>query len=227
MVTQHRLVMEVQLGRFLLRTERVHHRNHVRHDNRPENLKLYATQADHQREHWAAKGRRDPALIERVRQVAADPTIPMADLLISYSSLAQICRENGIRWLSRGNRGRAAGLSEATARAALQGRSPAEAAKLLKLHPMTLYNRFGHLMNKRTTPGFLDQHMPEVLRLRRVERVSSAEIGAKFDVSEACVRKSIQRWSRQGAIPGVSDARELPRSRPGPKPKRKRLGMAW
>ena len=227
MVMQHRLVMESSLGRFLDRQERVHHRNHVRNDNRIENLHLYATQADHQRDHWAGKGRRDPVLIERVRQVAADPSIPMSDLGISYGSMAQICRENDIKWLSRGYRGRVAGLSDETARGALQGRTAAEAAKILKVHPMTLYNRFSHIMNKRTTPGFLDQHMAKVLRLRRIERMSSADIGKQFGVSDGCVRKSIQRWSKQGAIRGVSDYRDIPRTPPGPKPGRKRLGKAW
>lgn len=40
-VADHRLVMETILGRYLLRVEQVHHRNGVRHDNRPENLELW------------------------------------------------------------------------------------------------------------------------------------------------------------------------------------------
>jgi hypothetical protein len=226
-VPQHRLTMEVHLGRFLARKEQVHHRNHVRHDNRLDNLVLFEDQSAHMRAHHHGKGRRDPVLIARVREVAADPSIPFVDLGISTGSLSQICRESGITWLSRGNRGRAAGLTEATAREALQGRSVLEAAQMLKLHPMTLYKRFPHLMNKRTTPGFLDQHMDEVLRLRRTERLSCRDIGLRFGVSEGCAMKSIRRWSEQGAIPGVSDAREIPRTRPGPKPGRKRQGMAW
>lgn len=49
-VLEHRLVMEMVLGRYLLSGEVVDHRdNHPRH-NWPDNLRLYASNADHLRE---------------------------------------------------------------------------------------------------------------------------------------------------------------------------------
>ncbi len=48
-VAEHRLVMEQVLGRYLEPGEVVHHLNGVHDDNRPENLELFGSNADHLR----------------------------------------------------------------------------------------------------------------------------------------------------------------------------------
>lgn len=50
-VFEHRLVAAQTLGRALLPNEVVHHINEVKDDNSPDNLRVFASQADHIKHH--------------------------------------------------------------------------------------------------------------------------------------------------------------------------------
>lgn len=221
MVPQHRLMMEVQIGRYLERKERVHHRNHIRNDNRLDNLELFAGHSEHMRKHWAGRGKNDPDLIERVRTAAADPTKNIGSLGMSPTTVWAICRKHKITWIPCGQRGRVRLLTTQVVREALRGRTTAQAAQFLGVNVMTLYNRFDRLLTKRARPGVLDQQCKEIVRLAWKERVPRAEIARRYGVSEVCVAKSIQRWSKQDAKSGGAGFPPLPRTRPGPKPRHK------
>ncbi len=48
-VYEHRLIMEKYLGRYLLPTEEIHHKNRLVDDNRIENLRLFESKSAHRR----------------------------------------------------------------------------------------------------------------------------------------------------------------------------------
>jgi hypothetical protein len=57
-VMEHILVMEKEIGRYITRDEVVHHQNHIRDDNRIENLQLMTFKEHaslHMRERWAKR----------------------------------------------------------------------------------------------------------------------------------------------------------------------------
>lgn len=224
-VLQHRLIVECRIGRFLTKRERVHHRNHVRWDNRDDNLTLHKSHADHMRAHWSEAGRRSPDWIERVRLAAEDGVTPISALGMSPTTVALICKENQIVWRRRGKGAHARRLTEQRVREALQGRTTEQAARMLGCHPMTLYKRFDHLLSKRASPGSLDQHQQEIQSLIQAGWKRD-EIADRFGVSRVTILKAIRRWIALGAKPGEFDSRVRVPRRSKPTPSRMAPGTA-
>ena len=50
-VSEHRLIMEDIIGRYLTPEEEVHHKNFIRSDNNPDNLQLFANHSEHMKAH--------------------------------------------------------------------------------------------------------------------------------------------------------------------------------
>lgn len=214
-IAQHQLVMELSLGRFLLPRELVHHENQNRADNRQENLRLFGSTSEHMKHHWKSAGRKDPEKIARVRLVAANPSVPMSELRMSPTTLRAICLENKIEWIPRTKSPAALALTEESVREALRGRSTLEAARCLKVHPMTLYNRFPSLLSKRSSPGRLDLLASTILEEYQRGESTMDQLAAKYRVSKPTLYRALR-------IARGSDARPdgAGRRRPGPRGRR-------
>lgn len=197
LVAQHRLVMERHLGRILLPEEVVHHKDEDRSNNDIENLELFACNADHMRHHHQQTAARyDADMVEKVRIAAADPTATVKSIGLSPTTVRQICSDNGIEWKRVGK----LDLTDDQVREALQGRTVAEAAIVLRVSFQTLYGRFGHLLTKRRTPGFLDPHLEEVCTIAKEKGIQA--VARKFDTTHATVYQAIARWKKAGLISG-------------------------
>lgn len=220
-IAQHQLVMELSLGRFLLPRELVHHEDRNRTNNLLENLRLFGSTSEHMKHHWKSAGRRDPERIAQVRAIAGDPSVPMSTLHMSPTTLRAICRENKIEWAPRGKSVAARSLTEASVREALRGRTTLAAARYLGIHPMTLYNRFGSLLSRRSSPGRLVPLASKILEEYQDGELTMDQLAAKHSVSRKTLYRLLQIVREGGAKPAVAGSRPplLTRRKRRPKPR--------
>lgn len=86
-VLEHRLLMENKLGRYLLPTEVVHHRNKDKSDNRLRNLRLYRTNAEHLKDELTGhRPKWTPAGYRRMLQAARRKSLQAKTRRASSSS---------------------------------------------------------------------------------------------------------------------------------------------
>jgi hypothetical protein len=206
MVSQHRLVVERHLGRILPPENVVHHVNGVKSDNRIENLEVFESQSEHlSHEHKTARNTPcyNPDVIAQVRRMAEDPSVTVDSLDISPTTVVKICRMYDIEW-KHGLQ-----ITEDQVKQALSGRMTHDAAVLLACSVQTLHNRFGHLLTKRKSPGFLQPHIQDVLR--KAIEYGINETARQFDTSRNTVTKALKKaglWDEyQDATAGIRGGR--------------------
>lgn len=91
---------------------------------------------------------------------------------------------------------------------------------------MTLHRRYGHLLNKRASPNFLDAHKNEILRLLKIDLLTRGEIAQRFGTSHMTVTKAIRRWKVQDATLDAPVCRPKHRQRREQQRARMALGTA-
>lgn len=188
LVLQHRLVMERHLDRIMSPDEIVHHINGDKMDNRLENLELFASLSEHMTHHHKTDRKAacyDEFVIAQVRKAAEDPTKTLNSLDVSPLTVAKICRMYDIEW----RHGKE--LTEEKVREALQGRNTREAAEFLGVHPHTLYYGYDHLLQKRKSPGFLDQVIEDVLQC--AIEFGMNETARRYDTHRLTVNKALKK----------------------------------
>lgn len=194
-VLQHRLVAEQVLGRYLMGVEVVHHEDEDGMNNDPSNLWVFPSQSHHMRHHKRLEKRHQKELADRLRPLAADPTVSLGGaaeaLGCSATTVQAMLKEHQIQWTSAAEHQ----LDEELVRKALQGRTTLAAAEALGVHHMTLRNRFDHLLAKRATPGFLEAHREEIRSRAKQERTE--DLCTRFGCHQTTLTAQIARWSKE------------------------------
>lgn len=207
LVLEHRLVMEISLGRFLRKGEVVHHIDGDRLNNSRKNLRLFASQAEHSSHHRIGCPSKDPFVVSEVTKASLlgletkDQVARRLGFSVGLISLIQ--KAHKLKW----NQGF---VTEDMVRKALQehGGNEVRAALSLGMRPRSLYHSFRHILPRRRSPRYLDflwSSVREAIRAGHTNRAIAAHIG----VNESALER------RRGQDEELRDLK----SQYGPRPK--------
>ena len=144
MVLQHRLVVEVNLKRFLGGKEVVHHIDGNILNNDYENLLVFPDQKAHIEYHFVQRWKDK---VEYFQKAAQNPEIRVSDLPYAPGTVLKICKKFGIEWKSRTTKGR-----DAEVLRVLKANSRKQAVKILGISLQSLWNNYPHLMRMTANP---------------------------------------------------------------------------
>jgi transposase len=190
-IAEHRAVVEQYLGRYLTRSEIVHHIDHDKQNNDLENLWLFPDQMTHLRVGHSPLQKKE--LVEEVLAAAKDRNINFSDLSCSKGTARRILSSLEVEWFP----GDEIGYTEADVIDALRKSdgSLVSAATRLKTSTATLRLRFPHLVPiSDTKPAYYaDEMKPEILE----DYYSGMTIGnivKKYEIQRRTLEGAFHRW---------------------------------